>query len=95
MKAIPLKEVKTSDVIEFIKYHVIYRFGIPDEFFTIMDLNSSVRHSRNSAINSKFRVYPQQHTIQPPMVLQKPSTRLLKNFSRSSSQKVNATGTRS
>jgi len=28
-EAIPLKEVKTSDVIKFIKYHVIYRFGVP------------------------------------------------------------------
>ena len=28
-KAIPLKEVKTSNVIKFIKHHVIYRFGIP------------------------------------------------------------------
>jgi len=28
-KAVPLKEVKTSDVIKFIKHHVIYRFGVP------------------------------------------------------------------
>ena len=28
-KFIPLKEVKTSDVIKFIKHHVIYRFGVP------------------------------------------------------------------
>ena len=28
-EAIPLKEVKTSDVIKFIKYHVIYRCGVP------------------------------------------------------------------
>jgi len=28
-KAIPLREVKTSDVIKFFKYHVIYRFGMP------------------------------------------------------------------
>jgi len=27
--AIPLKEVKTSEVIKFIKHHVIYRFGVP------------------------------------------------------------------
>ena len=29
VEAVPLREVKTSDVIEFIKYHVIYYFGIP------------------------------------------------------------------
>src|SRR3954462_5810336 len=28
-KAIPLKIVKTLDVIQFIKHHVIYRFGVP------------------------------------------------------------------
>jgi hypothetical protein len=27
--AIPLKEVKTNDVIKFIKHHIIYRYGIP------------------------------------------------------------------
>ena len=25
----PLREVKTSDVIKFVKHHVIYRFGVP------------------------------------------------------------------
>ena len=28
-KVIPLREVKTSDVIKFIKHHVVYRFGVP------------------------------------------------------------------
>ena len=28
-KVIPLKEVKTSDVIKFIKHHVLYHFGVP------------------------------------------------------------------
>jgi len=28
-EAIPLREVKTSDVIKFIKHHVVYRFGVP------------------------------------------------------------------
>ena len=28
-EAIPLKEVKSSDVIKFVKNHVIYRFGVP------------------------------------------------------------------
>src|SRR5436189_3863376 len=28
-EAIPLREVKTSDFIQFIKHHVIYRFGVP------------------------------------------------------------------
>jgi len=28
-EAIPLREVKTSDVIKFVKHHIIYRFGVP------------------------------------------------------------------
>ena len=28
-EAIPLLEVKTSNVINFIKHHVIHRFGVP------------------------------------------------------------------
>src|SRR4051812_9212600 len=28
-ETIPLREVKTSDVIQFIKHHVIYSFGVP------------------------------------------------------------------
>src|SRR4051812_20844100 len=28
-RAIPLREVKTLDIIQFVKYHVIYRFGVP------------------------------------------------------------------
>jgi len=28
-EAIPLKEVKTLDVIKFVKHHVLYHFGIP------------------------------------------------------------------
>ena len=28
-EAIPLREVKTFDVVKFVKHHVIYRFGVP------------------------------------------------------------------
>jgi len=28
-KVVPLKEVKTPNVIKFIKYHVLYYFGVP------------------------------------------------------------------
>jgi len=28
-EAIPLREVKTSNAIKFIKHHVVYRFGVP------------------------------------------------------------------
>ncbi|XP_020266130.1 uncharacterized protein LOC109841582 [Asparagus officinalis] len=28
-EAIPLREVKTSDVIKFLKHHIVYRYGVP------------------------------------------------------------------
>ena len=28
-ETVPLKEVKISDIIQFIKHHVVYRFGVP------------------------------------------------------------------
>ena len=28
-KVVPLKEVKTSNMIKFIKHHVLYHFGVP------------------------------------------------------------------
>ena len=28
-KVVPLKEAKTSDVIKFVKHHVVYHFGVP------------------------------------------------------------------
>jgi len=28
-EAIPLREIKTSDMIKFVKHHVVYRFGVP------------------------------------------------------------------
>ncbi|ONK64844.1 uncharacterized protein A4U43_C07F30570 [Asparagus officinalis] len=33
-KAVPLREVKTNDVIKFIKHHVIYRYGIPPAYYS-------------------------------------------------------------
>ena len=57
----------------------------------IMDLNSPAKHSRDSVINSKSKVFHQQHSIQLPTVLQKPSTRLLESYSRNLSQKANVT----
>jgi len=30
-EAISLREVKTSNVVKFIKHHVVYRFGMPQQ----------------------------------------------------------------
>ena len=55
-EVVPLKEVKTPNVIKFIKHHVLYRFSVPDKSFTIMDLNSSVKYFKSSVIESKSKV---------------------------------------
>jgi len=55
-EAVPLREVKTSDVIKFIKHYVVYRFGVPDGLSMIMGLSSPAKHSKNSATSSGFRV---------------------------------------
>ena len=88
-----LKEVKISDVIKFNKHLVVYRFGVPR--LIIHDNWPQFIGRAFNAINSGFKVYPKQHTIQLPTALQKLSTRSSKNFSRSSYQKINVTRTRS
>jgi len=90
-EAIPLKEVKISDVIKFIKHHVIYRFGIPQRI--IHDNGPQfVSQSFQPATNSESKICLQRYTIQLPTVLQKLSTRPSENFSRSSSQKSTRPG---
>jgi len=56
VEVVSLKEVKISVMIKFIKLHILYRFGVPDELSMIMDANSSAKHSRGSVINSEFKV---------------------------------------
>jgi len=36
-EAVPLKKVMTSDVIKFIKHHVLYRFGVPRRIGIVHD----------------------------------------------------------
>ena len=90
-EAIPLREVKTIDVIKFIKYHVVYRLACHDGLSMIMGLSSLAKPYKDSATSSGSRVYLQRHTIQPLTALQKLSTKPSGNFSRNSSQKANAT----
>jgi len=94
-EAICLKEVKTSDVIKFVKHHVLYCFGVPRRIVHDNRPSSLAKCYRGSVINSESKVCLQRHTIQLPMALQKLSIRSLANFLRSSSQEVNVTGMRS
>ena len=58
-----LKEVKTPNMIKFIKHHVIYYFGIPRRTSTIIDPNSSAKHFKNSATNLEFKVSSTAHYL--------------------------------
>ena len=56
VEVIPLKEVKMSDIIKFIKHHVIYRFGAYlDRLFTITYPNLSIKHSKKFCIKFKIQ----------------------------------------
>ena len=90
-KVIPLREVKTSDVIKFVKHHVLYLFGVSRRIVH-EGPSSSAKPFKGSAISSEFKLCLQRYTIQPLTTLQKLSTRLLGNFSRNSSRKANVMG---
>ena len=92
VEAIPLRKVKTSDVIKFIKHYMVYLFGVPRWIVHDNDLSLSAKHSKDSATSSESRVCLHRHTTPPLMALQKLSIRLLGNFSRNLSRKANATG---
>ena len=92
-EAIPLKEVKASNVIKFVKHHVIYRFGIPQRI--VNDNGPQFITQAFQRFCAKFKIQSVSSTAYYPAAngLAKLSTRLLASFSRSSSRKVNETGT--
>ena len=94
-EAIPLKEVKTSDMVKCIKHHVLYHFGMPRRI--IHDNRPQFISQAFQRFYNKFKSKSVSSMAYYPaaMVLQKHSTRPSTNFSRSLSQKVNMTGTRS
>ena len=55
-KVIPLKGVKTSNLIKFIKHHVSIVLVYPDELPTTMDPNSSAKHFRGFVASSRSNV---------------------------------------
>ena len=54
-EAIPLREVKTSDVIKFIKHHVVYRFSVPRQI---------VHDNRPQFVNQAFQRFCDKFRIQ-------------------------------
>jgi len=64
-KVVPLQEVKTPNVIKFIKHHVLYHFCLPRRIVYDNGPYSLAKHFRGSVINLESKVCHQQHTIQP------------------------------
>ena len=56
---IPLIEVKTSNVVNFIKHHVIYRFGVPRRIIYDNGPQFASQYSISFAICTKFRMWLQ------------------------------------
>ena len=65
-----LIEVKTTNVINFIKHHVIHRFGVPSGSSTIMVPNSHANRSIGFTTSARFRIWLQLFTTLPPTVRQ-------------------------
>ena len=82
-EAIPLKEVKTSDVIKFIKHHVLYHFGVPRQLSMIIPQFVSKPFQR---FCNKFRIQSVSSTAYYPAakglaeVFNKAIGKLLKKF---------------
>jgi len=62
-KVVPLKEVKTTDMIKFIKHHVLYRFGVPQRVIHDNEPQYVSLASKGSVINSESNVCHQRYTI--------------------------------
>ena len=64
-EVIPLREVKTSDVIKFIIHHVVYCFGVPRRIIHDNGPQFSAKPFKDSATTSESRVCLQWHTTLP------------------------------
>jgi hypothetical protein len=47
VEAIPLKKVTSENMVEFVKEHIIYRFGIPQTITTDKEVNLHLQSSGN------------------------------------------------
>jgi Integrase core domain len=53
-EAVPLKEVKASDVVKFFKTHILYRFGTPKRI--ISDNGTTIKSSKIYALGEQFNI---------------------------------------
>jgi len=58
-EVIPLVKVKTSNVVNFIKRHVIHRFGVPRRIIHDNGPQFQARYSIGSVIDTGFRMWHQ------------------------------------
>ena len=63
-KVIPLKEVKTSNMIKFIKHHVLYRFGVPQRI--VHDNGPQFVNQVFQRFCNKFRIQSVSSTVYYP-----------------------------
>ena len=92
-EAIPLREVKRSNVIKFIKHHVVYRLCVPRQI--VHDNGSQFVSQAFQRFCNKFRIQSVSLTAYYPAANGHAESfnKLLENFSRNSSRKANVTGT--
>jgi len=67
-EVIPLIEVKTFNVISFIKHHIIHRFGVPMQIIHDSSPQFVSQVSISLVINTKFRMWLQPLIILLPTV---------------------------
>jgi transposase InsO family protein len=53
-EAVPLKEVKATDVVKFFKTHILYRFGTPQRI--ISDNGTAFKSSKVYALAEQFNI---------------------------------------
>src|SRR3954466_10901643 len=64
-EAIPLREVKATDVVKFIKHHVIYRYGVPRRI--VHDNGPQFISTVCSWFYNKFRIQSVSSTANYPL----------------------------
>ena len=91
-EVMPLREVKTSDVIKFIKHHAVYCFGIPRRI--VHDNGPQFVSQAFQRFCNKFRIQSVSSTTYYPAAncLAEVFNKTIGNSSRGSSQRAIATG---
>jgi len=93
-EAVPLVEVKTTNVVNFIRQNVIHQFGVPRRITHDNGPQFASQSFYWFATSTRFKMWRQLLTTLPLMDWQKHSTRRSSSFSKSSSPQANEIGMR-